>query len=520
MTCTRTSGRTRVTAGESVDFSVTITNDNNKGISGSYSLQISVPQPNGGYEWTSPYTGYVTVPAGGTVTVPVTAITYGAPGTSEYHGTFDFGVSSKGDQGYITVTSSGSSGSLRIGSVTYKPSVPRDGSLVNFTVKVKSSYSLSRSVGLELYVDGKEVYLVNGSIGANSEKSFTLHWLAQAGEHSYTVKLYSVSNGRKSEEDERGGKVMVASPGQQFAVSLEAFPRELDGGGRVWFTVKGWNYAHDALNVQFHVVNESGKVVYPKDGDWISKYLPEGASNYTLASFDRDVYGVGNHTYTLVARISGEKENDSATITIKPVNGAKLKQVGTECSNLYFTWEFIDYHGTLTCRAMLYNPANKTIVITNSSIGEPAIGILGVRMTPASLGEHFSIISKNISNTRISPQGNTIITFKSEVSGVPLLVLEYYWGTYYTITISYDIHLNNGSTPTFALRSSGQITQNNYEVTADIGLNIFLFKGVPAELSTMKVAIQAGEYAKVSSGLRTLIGMMKEFVGWYKWFHP
>ena len=34
--------------------------------------------------------------------------------------------------------------------------------------------------------------------------SFTLHWLAQAGEHSYTVKLYSLLGGQKSEEDERG----------------------------------------------------------------------------------------------------------------------------------------------------------------------------------------------------------------------------------------------------------------------------------------------------------------------------
>ncbi|WP_297518333.1 hypothetical protein [Thermococcus sp.] len=201
--------KTHVTAGESVDFSIIITNDNNKGISGSYSLQISVPQPNGDYEWAS-YNDHVSVPAHKTKTLHVTTINYGSPGTSEYHGTFDFGVSSKGDQGYITVTSSGSSGSLRIESVTYKPSVPRDGSLVNFTVKVKSSYSLSRSVGLELYVDGKEVYLVNGSIGANSEKSFTLRWLAQAGEHSYTVKLYSVSNGRKNEEDEESGSVSVA----------------------------------------------------------------------------------------------------------------------------------------------------------------------------------------------------------------------------------------------------------------------------------------------------------------------
>ncbi len=107
-----------------------------------------------------------------------------------------------------------------------------------------------------------------------------------------------------------------------------------------------------------------------------------------------------------------------------------------------------------------------------------------------------------------------------KMSEINILFLFLAFGlTTITITSSYDIHLNNGSTPTFTLRGSGQITQNNYEVAADIGINIFLFKGVPAELSTMKAAIQAGEYAKVSPGLRTLIGIMKEFVGWYKWIH-
>ncbi len=137
----------------------------------------------------------------------------------------------------------------------------------------------------------------------------------------------------KSEEDEERGSVSVAYPGQQFAVSLEAFPTELEGGGTVWFTIKGWNYAHDALNVQFRVVNGSDKVVYPRDGGWISKHLPEGASNYTLASFEGNVFGIGDHNYTVIARISGEEENDTATIIVKPMNGRELQQAGFKCSD-------------------------------------------------------------------------------------------------------------------------------------------------------------------------------------------
>ena len=330
--------RTQVTAGKSVDFNITITNDNNNEISGYYSVKISIPQPNGDYEWAS-YNGHVSVPAHNTKTLHVTTINYGSPGTSEYHGTFDFGVSSASDSGEVIVSSSGGgtdqpSGGLEIEGVQLNPnSNIKAGDTVSFNVLVNNSYSSSKQVELKLFIDGKEVDSASGSVGAGSEGSFMLHWLAQAGEHSYTVKLYSLLGGQKSEEDERGGKVMVASSNQQFAVSLEAFPTELEGGGTVYFTIKGWNYAHDALNVQFHVVNESDKVVYPKNGGWISKYLPRGASNYTLDGFSWGVYGVGDHTYTLVARISGEEEKDTATIIVKPVNGTELQQAGFKCSD-------------------------------------------------------------------------------------------------------------------------------------------------------------------------------------------
>ncbi len=190
----------------------------------------------------------------------------------------------------------------------------------------------------------------------------------------------------------------------------QVFPRELDGGGRVWFTVKGWNYAHDALNVQFHVVNESGKVVYPKDGDWISKYLPEGASNYTLDAFSWDVYGVGNHTYTLVARISGEEENDSATITIKPVNGTELKQMGFECDDIHFDFKDRAYRASLSCQVYLYNPSSSKMSVKdiavegNYSLGQlrdVTFGTLGVGKWSIA-PERFGIDSQETKNITFS----------------------------------------------------------------------------------------------------------------------
>ena len=76
----------------------------------------------------------------------------------------------------------------------------------------------------------------------------------------------------------------------------------------MFFTVRVWNFASDALNVQFHVVDEGGKVVYPRDGGWVSKYISKDAENYTLASFDKDVFGIGNHTYTVIARFQEKKK--------------------------------------------------------------------------------------------------------------------------------------------------------------------------------------------------------------------
>ena len=50
----------------------------------------------------------------------------------------------------------------------------------------------------------------NSTVGGNSERSFTLHWLAQSGEHDYTVKLYRLVNTQELWEDSIDGTVNVA----------------------------------------------------------------------------------------------------------------------------------------------------------------------------------------------------------------------------------------------------------------------------------------------------------------------
>ncbi|WP_297416852.1 hypothetical protein, partial [Thermococcus sp.] len=331
--------KTHVTAGESVDFSIIITNDNNKGISGSYSLQISVPQPNGDYEWAS-YNDHVSVPAHKTKTLHVTTINYGSSGTSEYHGTFDFGVSSASDSGEVIVSSSGGgndqpSGGLEIESVQLNPnSNIKAGDTVSFNVLVNNSYSSSKQVELELFIDGKEVGSVGGSV--RTEGSFTLHWVAEAGEHSYVLKLYNLIGGQKSEEDERDGKVMVASPNQQFAVSLEAFPEELEGGGTVWFTVHVENFENGALPLSGFVEDEEGAVIKRIDG-FEGRIPANGEKNIT---FSYTVYGVGNHTFKVFLDNYDSKPNEygaknweEVKVEVNPVNGTELQQAGFKCSD-------------------------------------------------------------------------------------------------------------------------------------------------------------------------------------------
>ncbi|WP_461862997.1 hypothetical protein [Thermococcus sp.] len=71
---------------------------------------------------------------------------------------------------------------------------------------------------------------MSGSVEEGHVKSFTLHWLALEGEHSYLIKLYNLIGGQKFEEDEESGSVSVADSGGRVMVSIENFtctPREV-----------------------------------------------------------------------------------------------------------------------------------------------------------------------------------------------------------------------------------------------------------------------------------------------------
>ncbi len=58
--------------------------------------------------------------------------------------------------------------------------------------------------------------------------------------------------------------------------------------------------------------------------------------------------------------------------------------------------------------------------------------------------------------------------------------------------------------------------QSLEEVAADIGVNIFLFKGSGGAL---KAVLVAKDLSKVGEATKTLIGILKEAFGWYIWWH-
>ncbi len=107
-------------------------------------------------------------------------------------------------------------------------------------------------------------------------------------------------------------------PDQRFAVSLEAFPVELDGGETVWFTVHVRNFENGALPLSGFVEDEEGAVI-KKIGGLEGRIPANGEKNI---SFSYTVYGVGNYTFKLFldnydGKPNGEGEEGWTTVIVE-----------------------------------------------------------------------------------------------------------------------------------------------------------------------------------------------------------
>ena len=95
----------------------------------------------------------------------------------------------------------------------------------------------------------------------------------------------------------------------------------------MFFTVKAWNFASQAVSLSGFVEDEDGAVVKSIGG--FEGRVPANVQNYTLTAFSLDVYGVGNHTYKLFfdnvdgkPNGAGEEHWSEVTVEVKPTTSA------------------------------------------------------------------------------------------------------------------------------------------------------------------------------------------------------
>ncbi|CAI1492694.1 protein of unknown function [Thermococcus nautili] len=344
--------KTEITEGSSVSFTIKIRNENDVPISGQWSFH-AVYKDSGYNTHSFDRSNSVTVQPHDTMLISVGPVPYPVPGTYGYSGSFKFGpnlVYSKDNSSEIVVVASSgtplpsptpSTGRLRIVSVSPEPAYPKEGDTVSFNVKINSTYPSTQKALVKLFVDDEFI----GSKQLNVSTSgalVTLQWFAtHAGEHTWRVELWRIGSGTltvigsskdtnlllsstvkekvalntgvdqkdnsSDKEDEDDGNITVRYPWQQFAVKLEAFPTELEGGGTVFFTVKVWNFANQTITLSGNVSGDSWGTVKSIDG--FEGRVPANAKNYTLTPFSLDIYGVGNHTFKLFLDNADGKPN-------------------------------------------------------------------------------------------------------------------------------------------------------------------------------------------------------------------
>jgi len=200
-----------VSAGGHVTFKLSVENGNNVAIRGYWRADLDLPDENGVVS-TMHYSGNLTVGASSSSTATIATVSYPKAGDYRYSVTFYFGNNSKTVSGTVHVSAS-SEGSndyrLWIVRVTPEPEYPKEGDTVGFNVKIGSSYPSTQRALVKLYVDGefKDSRPVNVT---TSGASVTLNWLAQAGEHSYEVKVYRLVGDQELWEDSWSGSLKVA----------------------------------------------------------------------------------------------------------------------------------------------------------------------------------------------------------------------------------------------------------------------------------------------------------------------
>ncbi len=135
---------------------------------------------------------------------------------------------------------------------------------------------------------------MSGSVEEGHVKSFTLHWPALEGEHTYLIKLYNLIGGQKFEEDSRDNGINVtadSNAGGVEIVSVEC-PSEVSISGELWCSIVVNNSLSNEIDVTARI---------RMDGELIDLGRTLGNTNPTL-NIGKDEFRIGVNIDSNLAR--------------------------------------------------------------------------------------------------------------------------------------------------------------------------------------------------------------------------
>ncbi len=185
------------------------------------------------------------------------------------------------------------------------------------SLREKGLNSSTERALVKLYVDGelKDSKPLNVS---TSGTSVTLHWLAQVGEHNYTVKLYRLVNNQELWEDSWSGSLKVARDPDGLYAWLDVAPNPVNVDGTVNVKVRVENHNSNECFYQgtIKVVDDSGLILWPK-----KDYSVAGLITYPCEIFEPDytisgrVLTIG-HDRTMVQNFTLEHVSKNMTLRL------------------------------------------------------------------------------------------------------------------------------------------------------------------------------------------------------------
>ena len=195
-----------ITAGEDVAFKVVVKNENsNANVAGSCRIDVRYPISSSDTS-TRSFSVSVNAPAGVSATETFGSVQYAWSGTFTYTGECSFGQYTKSFSGSVTVEEGDSTDPIVVKMIDVVPiswpSTARLGGSVEFSVDLKNTYPVDKSVKVKLEVDGVVVDVVETTVAAGSSSGVILIWNVPddfpGGE--YTVKIEAWSRNIGSDD--------------------------------------------------------------------------------------------------------------------------------------------------------------------------------------------------------------------------------------------------------------------------------------------------------------------------------